>query len=79
MPYNATRQHVRNRGRAPESFLDEFVMLGRAAPDEIFGVRNTFGPWESLRQRRAVMLDVLRVLGGPPGAGAQLRPPVAAE
>lgn len=74
MPYIATRQHVHNRGRAPIAFLDELVAWGKVAPDEIFApnsasdiyssVRNTLGPWESLQHRRAVMLEVLRVLGG---------------
>jgi hypothetical protein len=58
----------------PTSFLDELVGWGRGAPDEIFVVNDRFdvyssvagelGPWEGLRHRRAVMLEVLRVLGG---------------
>jgi N-acetyl-anhydromuramyl-L-alanine amidase AmpD len=74
MSYLATRQHVLNRGRAPIAFLDELVAWGKDAPDEIFApntvsdiyssVRNVLGPWESLQHRRAVMLEVLRVLGG---------------
>ncbi len=74
MPYLHTRQHVHNRGRAPIHFLDELLDWGRTAPDEIFAsneasdiyssVRNTLGPWRDLRHRRAVMLEVLRVLGG---------------
>ncbi len=74
MPYNRTRQHVHNRGIPPVAFLDELVAWGRTAPDEIFApnalsdiysnILNTLGPWEGIPHRRAVMLEVLRVLGG---------------
>lgn len=74
MTYTATRQHVHNRGRAPFAFLDEIVAWGKAAPEEVFAtnsasdiyssVKNILGPWESNQHRRAVMLEVLRVLGG---------------
>lgn len=74
MNYTATKQHVFNRGVAPDDFLDQLVAWGKTAPDEIFAtnavsdiyssVRNTLGPWEGLAHRRAVMLEVLRVLAG---------------
>jgi hypothetical protein len=74
MNYQATRQKVYNRGRPPVAFLDELVAWGRTAPDEIFApnaaadiyssVKNTLGPWRGPEHRRAVMLEVLRVLGG---------------
>lgn len=68
------RSRVHNRGRAPVAFLNELVDWGIAAPDEIFvrndnhdvytQVRDELGPWDDLVHRRAVMLEVLRVLGG---------------
>src|SRR5947208_2467000 len=74
MPFIATKQHVLNRGIAPNAFLDELVAWGKDADDEIFGpndvsdvyssVFNTLGPWASEEHRRAVMLEVMRVLAG---------------
>jgi hypothetical protein len=74
MTYSATKQHVFNRGIAPDSFLDQLVAWGKTAPDEIFApntvsdiyssVKNTLGPWEGIEHRRAVMLEVMRVLAG---------------
>ena len=74
MDFHATKQPVANRGVPPDSFLDQLVAWGRNAPDEIF-IRNAntdiyshvfgvLGPWEDLRHRRAVMLEVTRVLAG---------------
>ena len=74
MTFHATKQRVFNRGVPPDNFLDELAAWGRTAPDEIF-VRNAhtdiysnvvgvLGPWEDLRHRRAVMLEVMRVLAG---------------
>lgn len=74
MGYVATKQHVLNRGVAPDAFLDELVAWGKQAAGEIFArnelsdiysnVRNTLGPWRSDAHRRAVMLEVMRVLAG---------------
>src|SRR5436190_21534360 len=74
MAFDATRQPVSNRGVPPDSFLDELVAWGKIAPDEIFApnsnkdvysnVVGVLGPWEDLRHRRAVMLEVMRVLAG---------------
>jgi len=74
MTYSATKQHVANRGRPSDDFLDELVAWGKTAPDEIFApnavsdiysnVKNVLGPWESMRHRRAAMLEVMRVLAG---------------
>ena len=74
MAYHATKQLVSNRGVPPDSFLDELVAWGRIAPDEIFApnshtdiysnVFGALGPWEDLHHRRAVMLEVMRVLAG---------------
>jgi hypothetical protein len=74
MNYIATKQHVKNRGVPPNDFLDQLVAWGREAPDEIFvrnpfsdiysSVFNTLGPWDNNLHRRAVMLEVMRVLAG---------------
>jgi hypothetical protein len=74
MPYNATKQHVLNRGVPSDAFLDELIAWGRDAADEIFepnelsdvysSVMNTLGPWQAPPHRRAVMLEVMRVLAG---------------
>src|SRR5205085_10508712 len=72
MSYTATKQHVANRGIPPDDFLDQLVGWGKTAADEIFApndrsdvyssVMNTLGPWEGIPHRRAVMLEVMRVL-----------------
>jgi hypothetical protein len=74
MNYIATKQHVSNRGIPSTDFLDQLVAWGKNAPDEIFArnsvsdvyssVFNTLGPWQNLQHRRAVMLEVMRVLAG---------------
>jgi hypothetical protein len=74
MTYIALKQHVFNRGVPPDSFLDELVAWGRSAPEEIFApnaysdiyssIKNTLGPWRDNQHRRAVMLEVMRVLAG---------------
>lgn len=74
MTYTDTKQHVFNRGVPPNDFLDQLVAWGKDAPDEIFvrnpfsdiyaSVYNTLGPWQSTLHRRAVMLEVMRVLAG---------------
>jgi hypothetical protein len=75
MTYQATKQPVSNRGIPPDSFLDELVAWGVDAPQDIFvdfsnsdgvfaRVKPTLGPYEDIRHRRAVMLEVMRVLAG---------------
>ena len=74
MPFHATKQRVSNRGIPPDSFLDQLVDWGKTAPDDIFApntradiysnVVGVLGPWEGLPHRRAVMLEVMRVLAG---------------
>lgn len=74
MAFQATKQKVLNRGNASDSFLDELVAWGKSAPDEIFSpnarqdiysnVFHVLGPWRDDRHRRAVMLEVMRVLAG---------------
>jgi hypothetical protein len=74
MSYAATKQRVANRGVPPDNFLDELVAWGRKAPNEIFIVNASYdvyssvfralGPWQGLLHRRAVMLEVMRVLAG---------------
>jgi hypothetical protein len=74
MRYIATKQRVANRGAPPSDFLDQLVAWGKQAPDEIFApnafndvyssVINALGPWQGIPHRRAVMLEVMRVLAG---------------
>ncbi len=74
MTFIATKKRVANRGKPPDDFLDQLVDWGKQAPDEIFApnsfndiyssVKGVLGPWEGLQHRRAVMLEVMRVLAG---------------
>ena len=74
MPYHALKQRVHNRGVPPNSFLDQLVGWGRIASDDIFvpnsahdvysNVFRVLGPWQGPGHRRAVMLEVMRVLAG---------------
>jgi hypothetical protein len=75
MTYQATKQPVYKRGGPPDSFLDELVSWGVNAPSDIFvdysnpdgvfaRVKKILGPYEDIRHRRAVMLEVMRVLAG---------------
>lgn len=69
----ALLQKVHNRGVPPEKFVAELIEWGKKAPAEIFAPNDRFdiydiikpalGPWESALHRKAVMLEVLRVLG----------------
>jgi hypothetical protein len=68
------KSRVANRGIAPDAFLSSLVEWGRVAPDDIFErndgrdiyslVSGRLGPFTSLDHRKAVMLEVLRVLAG---------------
>jgi len=70
----ACKQKVLDRGRPPDSFLNELVDWGRAAAAEVFAKNDKFdvyssvfqqlGPWQGALHRKAVMLEALRVLGG---------------
>jgi len=70
----ACKKKVANRGVPPDKFLNELIDWGRQAPDEIFqqnnktdvysSVASELGPYSDLLHRKAVMLEVLRVLGG---------------
>jgi|SRR3954463_6169966 len=74
MAYKATKQRVHSRGVPPDSFLDQLVVWGKTAPEDIFlpnagkdiysNVFHSLGPWQDLRHRRCVMLEVMRVLAG---------------
>lgn len=65
---------VFNRGIPPDSFLTEQVEWARTAPDELFApntnydiynkVSDELGPWRGLVHRKAVILEVERVLAG---------------
>jgi hypothetical protein len=73
--YIATKQKVSNRGFPPDGFLDELIQWGKSAPADIFdgsgaaqdvyfSVIKSLGPWQGGSHRRAVMLEVMRVLAG---------------
>ena len=75
MIFFATKARVTNRGVPPNSFLTELVEWGIAADEEIFApndiphdvyadVKPLLGPWTSALQRRAAMLEVMRVHAG---------------
>ena len=74
MAYQALKQQVYNRGRAPDAFLDELIDWGKRASDQIFApnaeagvytsVKSSLGPWRDNLHRRAAMLEVMRVLAG---------------
>ena len=74
MSYIAPKQKVLNRGVPPNDFLDQLVAWGMHAPDDIFmpntfndiysSIKNKLGPWQDNQHRRAVMLEVMRVLAG---------------
>ena len=67
--------HVSNRGCPPVEFVRELIAWAKYAPEEIFApnsaqndvymsVRGVLGPWRSDNHRRAVMCEILLVLGG---------------
>lgn len=74
MSFGATKNKVLNRGVPSDSFLFELVSWGKNAADDIFSpntlpdiyakVKPELGPYESPLHRRAVMLEVMRVLAG---------------
>lgn len=70
----ACKARVLNRGVPPDDFLNELIEWCLQAPDEIFlrndnndiysQVSGELGPLDNLTRRKAIMLEVLRVLGG---------------
>jgi hypothetical protein len=72
--FAACKATVHNRGEAPNSFLNELINWAKQAGDDIFeendnyeiysSVASELGPWAGSLHRKAVMLEVLRVLGG---------------
>lgn len=70
----ACLHHVADRGSPPMGFLDELLTWGRSAPESLFLPNTSYdiysdivgelGPWQSAKHRRAVMMEVLRVLAG---------------
>lgn len=74
---SAVRSKVHNRGVAPVAFIREMAAWARTAPADIFartttvGVRDIYnkvfaelGPYRDATHRKAVMLEVMRVLAG---------------
>lgn len=74
MIFKSMKQKVLNRGVPPDSFLTELVTWGRTASLDIFAsnqnvdiysnIVSALGPWSDIKQRRAAMLEVMRVLAG---------------
>ena len=74
MAYQALKHEVANRGKPPSMFLDALIAWGKAAADEIFApnqhsdvydsVKDVLGPYRDATHRKAVMLEVMRVLAG---------------
>jgi len=72
--FKATKAIVHNRGRAPDAFLNQLINWAKNAPDDIFlvndkhdiyqQVHKELSPWNNLTHRKAVMLEVMRVLAG---------------
>jgi len=72
--FSATKHGVFNRGVPPDDFLAELTAWGKTAPEDIFApndhydifnkVKPELGPYETPIKRRAVMLEVMRVLAG---------------
>lgn len=73
MKFFATKARVFNRGVPSDEFLTELITIGRKMLDEYFlpntnydiynKVKDELGPWHDLLTRKAVMIEVLRVLG----------------
>jgi hypothetical protein len=69
---SALNSEVLNRGVAPAKFLEEIIEVVKKADEWIFAVnhnkdiytkvRPELGPYESLLHRKAIMIEVLRVL-----------------
>ena len=75
MTFDKTKSKVANRGVPPDQFLMKLLSWGRTAEQEIFepnpnpkdvyaSIVSVLGPWESLLQRRAAMLETMRVHAG---------------
>lgn len=72
MNFIETKRRVFNRRSLSDAFLTEMVNWAKTAPDDIFEVnplndiyakvKPELGPYESLIHRKAVMLEVMRVL-----------------
>jgi len=75
MTFRETLARVKNRGTPPPEFIAALVRWGKTAPADIFAVnaepgdvytsvRHVLGPYNGELHRRAVMLEILRVLAG---------------
>lgn len=73
--FKETKAKVKNRGIPPDSFLQELVNWGKIASDDIFAfndepadvfnhLKETFGPQTKIKARKAIMLEIMRVLAG---------------
>lgn len=74
MKPNPIKSKVLNRGVPPDAFLSELVAWGRQAPNKLFEPNDHYdvydsvilklGPYTSTLHRKAVMLEIMRVLAG---------------
>jgi hypothetical protein len=74
MNYRATKQPVLNRGVPSDDFLTALVNFGKTASDDLFAqnanydiysvIAGTLGPWTGMLNRRAAMLEAMRVHAG---------------
>jgi hypothetical protein len=74
MNFKATKQAVYNRGIPPDDFLTALVAFGKTASDGLFApnanydiyavIEGTLGPWTGMVNRRAAMLEAMRVHAG---------------
>lgn len=79
MSYQFAISVVYNRGAPPVAFIDELVLWAKFAGDDVFMPNDSndiyakyapvLGPWTSLPQRKAGMMEMLRVLAGYEVAG----------
>lgn len=73
MKFFSSKARVFNRGVPSDEFLTELINIGKRLPDEYFTANNNFdiynkvkdelGPYPDLLTRKAVLIEVERVLG----------------
>ncbi len=75
MEFKYCKAQVSNRGKPPDSFLNEIIAWAKLAPVELFApnpepadiyvyAKSVLGPYGSVEYRRGVMLEVMRVHAG---------------
>ncbi len=75
MRFIHTKSHVDDQGIPPDDFIQQLVVWGKMAPDDLFRsdsedidiytwVRPELGPYTSIEHRKSAMLECMRVLAG---------------